>query len=312
MSTSSYPLPLPNDEGEKVRLNTQHELSLLYLNGALFTSPFPPSSDSADVREERKLRVADLGTGTGIWATEFAHQYPGTEVVGFDLSLPSASYNTAPGLHNVHFEVHDILLPWPSQGPAAGPFDFIHGRQVLINLRDPDLALQRAWDNLQPGGLIEMAESWNPFISELEAEGKDTSAATTPLLVEWHRQTVAATAKLGCDAAYAAKLPDTLRVLGFEDINVSDIKVPLGGWRVDGKELDERTRKIDAGLRKMFVTGVPGMTTAMFVKGLGWSKESAMEYSARVIKEFQREDLGTQRIYARVRRVRARKPMNLA
>lgn len=294
-----------------MRLNTQHELSLLYLNGALFASSFPPPGPEAEART-RRLCVADLGTGTGIWATQFAQQYPDTEVVGFDLSQPSSSSssNTTPRPDNVHFEMHDILTPWPTKGPAAGPFDFVHGRQILINLRDPALALRLAWENLRPGGLIEMAESWNPMVSEMERQGQGTGAGTAPvpLLVEWHRQTVAAAAAFGCDAAYASKMPDALRDAGFVDINVSDINVPLGGWTMDGAEPDERTREIDARVRTLFVAGVPGMTRTMFVKGLGWSVETATEYAARVVKEFEREDLGSEKIYSTVRRVCARKP----
>jgi methylase of polypeptide subunit release factors len=31
-------------------------------------------------------RVLDVGTGTGIWALDFAEQYPSAEVIGVDLS----------------------------------------------------------------------------------------------------------------------------------------------------------------------------------------------------------------------------------
>lgn len=45
------------------------------------------------------------------------------------------------------------------------------------------------------------------------------------------------------------------------------------------------------------------MTMEMFTKGLGWSKEKASEYAALVVKEFEREDLGADRVYARFRNV---------
>lgn len=308
MSTDVYPLPSPTVGRGALRLNTQHELFLLCLNSSLFKSPFPPSCAVGDTSNKRQLRVADLGTGTGIWATEVASQYPEARVVGFDLRLPpSQEANFAPA--NVHFEAHDITLPWPEKGPAAGPFDFIHGRQLLINLRSPVSALRLAWENLSPGGMIEFLESWNPMVSELETDGGHTDAPRTPFLVEWDYETVKASAAMGCDAGYAANLPGDLQHIGFVDIDVTDTKVPLCGWSAYRAEPEDWSRKMDVGLRKMFVAGAPGMTSALFVKGLGWSEAKAAEYGARVVEEFQRDDLGTDRIYARVRRVCARKPL---
>ncbi|KAH8785992.1 S-adenosyl-L-methionine-dependent methyltransferase [Diaporthe sp. PMI_573] len=308
MSTDAYPLPPPTVGSEALRLNTQHELFLLCLNGSLFKSPFPPSRAVEDTSNNRPLRVADLGTGTGIWAREVASQYPEACVVGFDLRLPpSQEANLAPA--NVHFEAHDITLPWPEKGPAAGPFDFIHGRQLLINLHSPISALRLAWENLSPGGMIEFLESWNPMVSELETDGGHTDAPRTPFLVDWHRETVKASAAMGCDAGYAANLPGDLQHIGFVDIVVTDTKVPLGGWSADQAEPEDWSRKMDVGLRKMFVAGAPGMTSALFVKGLGWSEAKAAEYGARVVEEFQRDDLSADRIYARVRRVCGRKPL---
>lgn len=35
---------------------------------------------------ESPRKVLDVGAGTGIWAIEFADQFPSTEVIGTDLS----------------------------------------------------------------------------------------------------------------------------------------------------------------------------------------------------------------------------------
>lgn len=39
----------------------------------------------APVENPHTARVLDLGTGTGIWAIEFATDYPDAEVIGLDL-----------------------------------------------------------------------------------------------------------------------------------------------------------------------------------------------------------------------------------
>jgi hypothetical protein len=69
--------PAPNDEIEQDRLDFQHHLLQLTFNGKLFTAVFP---------EGKAIhRVLDVGTGTGIWAIDFADAHPESSVIGVDL-----------------------------------------------------------------------------------------------------------------------------------------------------------------------------------------------------------------------------------
>lgn len=47
---------------------------LLVTNGALYKAPI-----------QNPHRVLDLGTGTGIWAIDFANDHPESEVIGLEL-----------------------------------------------------------------------------------------------------------------------------------------------------------------------------------------------------------------------------------
>merc|ERR1712098_644308 len=67
---------LPNDEREQDRLDLHHHIFRLTLGGPLIRAPIPPNPQ----------RVVDLGTGTGIWAIDFADEYPSAVVIGNDLS----------------------------------------------------------------------------------------------------------------------------------------------------------------------------------------------------------------------------------
>ncbi|CEL11944.1 hypothetical protein ASPCAL15038 [Aspergillus calidoustus] len=67
---------IPDDEQEQERLDMQHEICLMTMNRMLYYSPL-----RSDVRS-----VLDIGTGTGIWAIDFADQHPSAEVTGTDLS----------------------------------------------------------------------------------------------------------------------------------------------------------------------------------------------------------------------------------
>jgi hypothetical protein len=58
--------PLPNDFREQERLDFQHYFMLILLGGKLHLAPIG----------ENPQNVLDIGTGTGIWAVEFADRYP--------------------------------------------------------------------------------------------------------------------------------------------------------------------------------------------------------------------------------------------
>lgn len=67
---------LPEDKREQERYNLQHGLYLFFFQDRLHSAPL-----GKDIKD-----VLDLGTGTGIWAIDFADQYPEANVVGIDIS----------------------------------------------------------------------------------------------------------------------------------------------------------------------------------------------------------------------------------
>ncbi|KAF5250221.1 hypothetical protein FOXYS1_14924 [Fusarium oxysporum] len=63
---------LPNDSSEQERLDLQHHLFTLTLGGKLYLSP---------IGDDKPLsRALDAGTGTGVWAIDFADAHPETQV----------------------------------------------------------------------------------------------------------------------------------------------------------------------------------------------------------------------------------------
>lgn len=75
-SSSAAKYALSIDEIESKRLDLQHHLFYLTLDGKLHLAPL-----SADLHN-----VLDIGTGTGIWAIDFAKLHPKTKVIGSDAS----------------------------------------------------------------------------------------------------------------------------------------------------------------------------------------------------------------------------------
>jgi ubiquinone/menaquinone biosynthesis C-methylase UbiE len=67
---------MPNDEGEKERMDIHYHALRLSIENKLFDAPLKDPK-----------AMLDVGTGTGIWAMDAADTFPDSEVVGFDISL---------------------------------------------------------------------------------------------------------------------------------------------------------------------------------------------------------------------------------
>lgn len=104
----------PNDEQAANHLDIANHLFLLTLDGQLHLAPIG----------DNPQRVLDIGTGTGIWAIDFADQYPSAQVIGTDLSPIQPSWVPP----NCKFEIDDAEMEWTYQ---ANSFDFIHVRSLF-------------------------------------------------------------------------------------------------------------------------------------------------------------------------------------
>jgi methylase of polypeptide subunit release factors len=67
---------MPTDEIEQERLDIHHEIMFLLAGQELYKAP---------ISTHNTHRVLDIGTGTGIWAIDYANQHPQAEVIGLDL-----------------------------------------------------------------------------------------------------------------------------------------------------------------------------------------------------------------------------------
>lgn len=108
--------------------------------------------------EKNVHNVLDLGTGTEIWAVEFANQYPEVNVSGTDLS-PIQPSLVPP---NCKFIVDDFEDDWVYQQK----FDFIHGRMLVGDMKSLKSLFRKAYDNLNPGGWFEMQDACLPISND--------------------------------------------------------------------------------------------------------------------------------------------------
>ena len=72
-STAGNYYVFPEDQPEQDRLDLQHEMFMFTFNGNLYNAP---------LQKDQLKEVLDIGTGTGIWAVDFADEHPNAQVVG--------------------------------------------------------------------------------------------------------------------------------------------------------------------------------------------------------------------------------------
>src|SRR5690606_1293096 len=77
-------------------------------------------------KEGRKLKILDLGTGTGNWAVELADTYPDdVEILGTDITPWQPTYVPP----NVRFDIEDFNNEiWTL---ADNGYDVVHGRNLI-------------------------------------------------------------------------------------------------------------------------------------------------------------------------------------
>jgi ubiquinone/menaquinone biosynthesis C-methylase UbiE len=269
---------LPNDEQEQDRLDLLHHIFLLILGGKLHDAPLPRPPQ----------RVLDIGTGTGIWAIDFADENHGAEVVGTDLSPIQPTWVPP----NVKFYIDDAEAEWVYGADEA--FDFIHCRTMSGSISDWDRLVRQTYAHVQPGGWVEFQEP----LAQCECDDGTMDMASD--LLQWQVLCHGAAKGFGKDIRAGHTLKQRMLDAGFVDVHEKVVKIPLGPW-----PKDPRMKEIGRYQREHMAMGIEPYTLGLLGKVLGWSEAECRVLIAKVVSDIRNKAL---HLYIRFYFVHGRRP----
>lgn len=265
--------PFPNDETELDRLDLQHLLFANIQDEKLFLAPLT-----------NPKKALDIGTGTGVWAIEFADKFPDAQITGTDLSPTAAQWVPS----NLSFEVDDANDDWAFKTK----FDFIHVREMQMAIEEKKL-FKQALEHLNPGAWFEIKGGTLPFACD------DDSYKGTAL-EEWSTGMVEISTKLGQPFDNPFSYKQWLEEAGFTNITEKMIPVPINAWPKDPK-----MKQVGLWQQVNLMHGLQGFTVKLFTEFKGYSEDQVTSLLEKV-----KADLGNKEIHAylRVMVLTAQKP----
>ncbi|KAK2054070.1 methyltransferase domain-containing protein [Colletotrichum caudatum] len=250
---------LPNDEREQDRLDLNHHLWGLTWDNELCISP----------KKDGARMVLDIGTGTGIWALDYADIHPEATVIGVDLSPIQPNF-VAP---NCTFEVDDVEKEWLWKDP----FDFIFIRSMISCFASwPDI-IAKAYENLEPGGIIEINDHMCPLMCQDDTMTEDFK----PL--KWSRLLVEASKKMGRPADVAVSFKKMLEEAGFVDVEEKKEMWPFNPWAKDKKH-----NELGYWTQASALNGIEAVSMAALTRIHNWAPEEAHVFCAEVRNEHKK------------------------
>ncbi|CCE35186.1 uncharacterized protein CPUR_02117 [Claviceps purpurea 20.1] len=209
--TSNY--HLPNDDQQIESEELCHHSTTILFDDQLYLAP---------LEKDKIHRVLDVGTGSGIWAIEFADRFPNASVIGTDIS-PCQPQWVPP---NVRFEIDDATLEWTWNDNS---FDFIHARYLFGGIQDWSGLFKEAYRCCAPGGWVQSVEC------DIEFRSDDGSTELEPVLASY--------AELFREGGKVLNLSFFVQDLqqrafdeaGFVEQRAVRFKLPIGPWAKDPK-----------------------------------------------------------------------------
>ncbi|KAH0614746.1 uncharacterized protein H6S33_000382 [Morchella sextelata] len=268
---------LPNDETEQDRLDLFHHIFCMILDGELQLAPIG----------DNPQRVLDIGTGTGIWAMDFADRYPSATVIANDLSPIQPAWVPP----NCQFEIDDAESEWS----YSSKFDFIHIRALGGAITDWPKLFRQAYKHLNPGGWIEVVEPQpRPYCDDGTLSKDGYMIKISDLFAE-------ALNKIGKIGDPAERQKEWMVEAGFVNAAHKMKKLPNNPWPKDPK-----LKELGVYHLQNMLAGIEAYMMAPLTRTMGLSTEDAKMICDGACKEVANRKI---HLYSRVWITTAQKPL---
>ncbi|KAH6999419.1 S-adenosyl-L-methionine-dependent methyltransferase [Ilyonectria destructans] len=250
-----------NDERQNESMDVNHHVLTLVLDGALHLAPIPK-----DIK-----KAVDIGTGTGVWAIDFAEQYASAQVIGTDISPIQPSWLPP----NLEFQIDDCTQEWTF---APNSLDYVHIRWLVGSIVDWPHLFKQAYRCLKPGGYLESNEA----LSRMDCD--DGTIHEKSAMHQWGKFFVEGGKKIGRSFTIVEDgvQKKAMEEAGFVGIEERDFKVPIGAWPKDQK-LKEIGKYAQATLEQ----DIEGYVLFMANTVEGWTKEEIEVYISLLRRELR-------------------------
>ncbi|KAL3424766.1 methyltransferase domain-containing protein [Phlyctema vagabunda] len=179
-------------------------------------------------------------------------------------------YNSVPP--NLRFQIDDLEETWT----FTNKFDFIYSRMMTGSFSDWPLVLNQAYQNLNPGGFIEIMDCIYPTKTD------DDTFPENSMLRKWGELMLTGFAATGRPLDSALHSRELLEAAGFVNVVQADYKWPLNQW-----PKHERSKELGLWAFESLYWGIEGLSLAVFTRALRWTKEETMAFLVEVKKEIK-------------------------
>ncbi|KAI9798954.1 MAG: hypothetical protein M1833_004307 [Piccolia ochrophora] len=262
----------PNDERELDRLgwysqNARRFMAEADLQHHLFTLTLDNKLHLAPVKGKAQ-NVLDIGTGTGIWAIDYADEHPSAQVVGTDLSPTQPSFVPP----NLRFVIDDAEEEWA----FSHKFDFVHCRMMVGSFKDWFGFIKRCNRNLEPDGWLEIQDLTNGLRCDDGSLTKDSA------LYKWDQLMMQGANNLGRPVDVGPQYVSMMEEAGFVDVQCVMHKWPQNPWPKARK-----VKELGMWSQQNVEDGLQGLSLAILTRGLGWTAQEVEVFLVDVRKDIR-------------------------
>ncbi|KAL0465238.1 S-adenosyl-L-methionine-dependent methyltransferase [Neurospora intermedia] len=271
----------PNDAKAMEVMDIYHHAMTLILDEKLYTAPL-----SKDIKN-----ALDVGTGTGLWAIDFADEFPNCTVIGTDISPIQPSWVPP----NLQFNIDDATREWTYQPDF---FDYIHIRWLCGTIKDWTSLYKEAYRCLKPGGWIEHMDG------EVNTRCFDGTMPKKSATYQWGQLWGEIQRKTGVifHMVESGSMENGIKEAGFTNIQIEDFMTPTTPWPTD-----EKQRQIGLYQSVALMSDVEGFLTYFFGQVMGWADNEMANFAASLRREYKECKIHANIVW---RVVRAQKPLD--